>query len=327
MAIRRNLLDLLHGFALPFVAFALPWPMAFALYRGLARLPLYSARVAATVAGIGRTRNLDAPAIRTIERRHRLHLLLEAADAALVPTRGARWMRRHLRQTGEFPRHGNFIAIFFHFGTGFFGLKTMTAPGRRARLLLRPIDDVGLSRRPFMRRYAQWRVQVAERVSGGPIIFLGGARREIEAALAAGEVIVGSIDIPPTETHSLTQVQLLGHGTWLPHGLIALATEHDVPLVVYSVGLSADARERLLEVDAPIRPAGRPLQVVMQEVAAQLDRRLAQDPAGWHFWGWLDAFFPQGTFESAETRMSSTASAEVEDGAKDLPDRTSDLIV
>lgn len=295
--VRRNLLDLLHGFALPLVAFVLPWPWAFATYRAMARLPLFSIRVSMMLEGIRRTRDLDEQSARDLAWRHRLYLLLEAGDAALAQTRSSRWMHRHLRRIGDFPLGPeSYMAIFFHYGTGLWAVRAMSEHGRTARLVGRPIDTEGLRYRPFMRRYGEWRYQVAARAGRGPVIFWGGARKKIIAALASGQAVLGAVDVPPTETHSLSPVTLLGHQTHFTHGMVEIAANAGVPLVVYSVGLSTDARERVLEVSAPIIAAGRSMHEVMQELASHLDRHIARDPAGWYLWGWLDAFFPVGTF-------------------------------
>lgn len=296
-SLRRNLLDLLHGYALPLIAFVLPWRWAFACYRAMANLPLFSIRVAMMLQGMRRTREIDEETARHLAWRHRLYLLLEAADATLALVRGQRWMHRHIRRIGDFPTGPQaYMAIFFHYGTGLWGVRAMAEHGRAARLVGRPIDREGLRFRPFMRRYGEWRYQVAARAGRGPVIFWGGARRQIIAALARGEAVLGAVDVPPTETHSLSPVTFLGHPTHFTHGMVEIAANAGVPLVVYSVGLSADARERVLEVSAPITVAGRPMQEVMQELASYLDRDIARDPAGWYLWGWLDSFFPVGTF-------------------------------
>lgn len=302
MAFRRNLLDLLHGFALPLVALVLPWRLAFAVYRALAHLPLFSVRVAMFLAGIRRTREVDANAARHLAWRHRLYFLLETGDAALAQVRGLRWMRRHLKRVGDFPRGpDSYVAIFFHYGTGLWGVRAMAEHGRPARLVGRPIDREGLRDRPFMRRYGEWRYDVAAHAGRGPIIFWGGARKQIAAALATGQAVLGAVDVPPTETHLLSPVTLLGRPTHFTHGLVEIAAQAGVPLVVFCVGLSGDARERFLEVSDPIVAAGRPMAEVMQELAMHLDRYLARDPAGWYLWGWLDAFFAADAWSAAET--------------------------
>ncbi|MEO6065858.1 MAG: hypothetical protein ABIP49_08795 [Lysobacterales bacterium] len=294
--VRRNLLDLLHGFALPLVAFVLPWRLAFATYRLMAHLPLFSTRVAMMLEGIRRTRDLDEQSARALAWRHRLYFLLETGDAALAQMRGSRWMRRYLRRVGDFPRDSNFVAVFFHFGTGLWGPHAMAEHGRPARLVGRPVDRDALRTRPFLRRYGEWRYAVAERAGRGPVIFWGGARKEIADALAAGQVVLGAVDVPPTETHSLSPVTLLGRPTHFTHGLVEIAARAQVPLVVFSVGLSEDARERVLEVSEPIAVTDRQLQEIMQELATHLDRLLERDPAGWYLWGWLDAFFAADQF-------------------------------
>ncbi len=329
MAFRRNLVDLLHGFALPLVALVLPWRLAFAVYRWLANFPLFSVRVAMFLDGVRRTRTLDAEAARHLAWRHRLYFLLETGDAALAQVRGPRWMRRHLKRIGDFP-HGpdSYVAIFFHYGTGMWGVRAMAEHGRPARLVGRPIDHEGLRNRPFMRRYGEWRYDVAARAGRGPIIFWGGARKQIAAALATGQAVLGAVDVPPTETHLLSPVTLLGRPTHFTHGLVEIAAQANVPLVVFCVGLSDDARERFLEVSDPIVAAGRPMAEVMQELATHLDRYLARDPAGWYLWGWLDAFFAVDAW-SGESVVSppgdkpapsgDTAELEV-DAQLDLPD-------
>lgn len=306
MRLRRNLLDIVHGFAIPMIALLLPWRAAFAVYRQLACLPLFSQRVAMMIEGVRRVRTLQPAEERALTRRHRLYLLLETGDVAIAGSRGPGWMQRHLRQTGAFPgaKSGPYVAIFFHYGTGLWAMRAMTAQGRPAHMILRPVDLDSVRGRPFLRRYAQWRAAVAERAGLAPVIFWGGARQKIRNALDRGDAVLGMIDVPPTETHSLSDVRLLGHPTRLTHGLIEIAAAARVPVVVFFAGLSDDGRERVLEVSEPFDVAGRPLPEVMQQLTDHLDQRLQRDPACWYLWGWLDAFFGSDfprTPESAAT--------------------------
>lgn len=291
--LRRNLLDIVHGFAIPMIAFLLPWRTAFAVYRQLARLPLFSQRVAMMLDGVRRVRALPPGEARALARRHRLYLLLETGDVAVAGSRGPGWMQQHLRRIGAFPgtQAGAYVAIFFHYGTGLWGMRAMSAEGRPAHMILRPVAAESVHGRPFLRRYGEWRTAVAERAGLAPVIFWGGARQKIRDALDRGDAVLGMIDVPPTETHSLSEVNLLGHPTQLTHGLVEIAAAAEVPVVVFFAGLSDDGRERVLEVSEPIKVAGRPLPEVMQQLTDHLDRRLQRDPACWYLWGWLDAFF------------------------------------
>jgi lauroyl/myristoyl acyltransferase len=171
-------------------------------------------------------------------------------------------------------------------------MRHLGSSGYSARLVGRPIAEDALSGRPWQLRYARARYAAAAKAGRGPVIFWGGARARIREALASrGSAVLGAVDVPPTETHSLTDVNLLGQPTRFTHGLVQLAMEMQVPIVVFSMGLSADARRQLLRIDQPLDVGGQSIDALMQTLADRLTERVAGDPAAWSLWAWLGAFF------------------------------------
>jgi hypothetical protein len=286
----RQLRDLLECVIVPATIALLPFRWGLACARACAWLPLYGEYIAGFAEGAARLG--FAPDAAALRRRRRLYVLLDHVDLYWNRWRDDAWVLRHVRTLGHWPEGDRpFVAVFFHWGFGLSAIRHLGASGRRASLVGRPIDADALAGRPWQLRYARARYAAAAEAGRAPVIFWGGAKAKIAEALAEPRhAVLGAVDVPPTETHSLTPVTLLGKPTRFTHGLVRLARERGVPLVVFSLGL--DATGPVLRIDPCIEPDGAPLEEVMQSLADRLAGRIADDPAAWSLWAWLDAFFP-----------------------------------
>jgi hypothetical protein len=284
--------DAIECVLVPATIALLPFRAGLALARLASRLPfLYREYTAGFAEGAARLGYAPDPA--ALLRRRRLYVLLDHVDLYWNRWRDDTWLFRHLDVEGEWPRDGRpFVAVFFHWGYGLTAMRHLGSSGYSARLVGRPIAEDTLARRPWQLRYARARYAAAAQVGRGPVIFWGGARARIREALASpGSAVLGAVDVPPTETHSLTDVRLLGQPTRFTHGLVQLAMDMQVPIVVFSMGLSSDARRQVLRIDAPLDVSAASLETLMQALADRLTQRVVADPAAWSLWAWLGAFF------------------------------------
>lgn len=271
----------------------LPFRTGLAVARVLARLPGlyrgYTDGFAEGAARLGFARDRAA-----LLRRRRLYVLMDHVDLYWNRLRDPAWVLGNIRVEGRWPQDTRpFVAIFFHWGYGLSAMRHLAASGHVARLVGRPIAEKQLAGRPWQLQYARRRYAAAAVAGRGPVIFWGGARARIREALRQpGTAVLGAVDVPPTETHSLTAVRLLGRATAFTHGLIDLAIEAGVPIVPFCMGLSADGRSQVLRIDSAIDTAAMDRERLLQHLADRLSALIIEDPAAWALWAWLEAFFP-----------------------------------
>jgi lauroyl/myristoyl acyltransferase len=256
----------------------------------LSYLPLYNEYLKGVAAGAA---HLGFVADARFLRRRRRYVLLDHVDLYWSRHRSDDWHRRHLRLVGAWPTdRRSFVAVFYHYGHGMLAMRSLSLHGYRASLVGRPITPQLLATRPHQLAYARARYAQSERNGGAPVIFWGGAKaRIVDALQSPGTAVLGAVDVPPTEIHSLTDVQLLDRPTRLTHGLVKLARELGAPLVVFSVALSDAGNAHQLTIDPPIEPNHGTLESTMQLLADRLTQRIRRDPAAWSLWAWQAAFF------------------------------------
>jgi hypothetical protein len=267
----------------------LPWPLAYACYRALARQrSLYAdfASGATCAPDYLPIANVDAflHDVRTIH-------LLDVADLALSRRMPVEWWPNHIDVAGEWPRSGAFVAVTFHYGTGLWICRALRHAGRRSRFLSGRFERDAFEARPLLHRYGAERLAEVERITGSPIAYRPGARETLLEALAEGVSVIGLIDVPPRLAPRGQQpVELLGRPASLPDGLLQLAADANVPIVPCWVELDfATGRRRVVIGEAR---AATPVDATLGEIAATLDRLIRKSPAEWMFWrewsGWLD---------------------------------------
>ncbi len=299
MSWSTQLRDAIECVLVPATVALLPFRAGLALARALARIPSLYRRHAEGFAE-GAARLGFAPDPQALLRRRRLYVLLDHVDLFWTRWHGDRWIARHLRIEGDWPADGKpFVVVFFHWGNGLFGIRHLAIRGFRASLIGRPVAEEQLKPFPIALWYARARYAASAANGRAEVIYWGGAKARITEALRDPlRTVLGAIDVPPTETHSLTPVNLLGRPTQFTHGLVKLAREQGWRLVPMHLGLDPAARARVLRIDAPIDPAAAPLEHTMQRLADLVGERIAADPAAWWLWAWVGKFFPETEAES-----------------------------
>lgn len=287
----RQLRDLLECVLLPAALAVLPAPFALAAARALSRTGVYAEYVSGFVEGAAR--HGRAPDAVALARRRRFYVLIDHVDLYWSWWRSERFFRRLVEVRGRWPDDGRpFVVVFFHWGNGLLGIRDLGSRGFAAHLIGRPVDEVQLRHRPLQRWYVRARYAAAAACGRADVVYWGGAKARILAALQTPRrTVLGAVDVPPTEIHSLTPVRFLGHRSAFTHGLVKLAREHGARLVPMHLGFDAALRRRTLEIDAPIDPAAQPLEATMQQLADRIGAKIDADPGAWWLWAWVDQFF------------------------------------
>jgi hypothetical protein len=218
----------------------------------------------------------------------RFHLLIDHADLFWSLTRGGQYLVRQLRGMPPPPSDDRPLLILsFHYGQGSALLAWLAAHGRPPRFL-----SVRFSQRDMgawvAYRYALLRARMIERVTGVPIIYTGGARREIATALESGVAVYGMIDVPVDGAASLpANGVVLGCPVVLPSGLLESSVPAARALIVTArVNVDGTRDVRWREADAAT--------LTTRDLAAELSARLEDAPAAWHVWHLWPRFVANG---------------------------------
>jgi hypothetical protein len=312
-ALRKSLHDLWILYLAPGLPSWLPWPWAYACYRGLARLKkMYPEPVAAAAAIAPRYLPIDD--IEALQRDVRTVWLLDAVDLQLSRRRPVDWFPEHVEVQGTWPS-GAFVATSFHYSTGLWVFRDLRRHGRDVVLISARFDPANFEQHPIRYRYGAARFAEVERISGRPVAFRPGIHQKILDALRSGVPVISVMDMPPRMVpRGQRPVRLLDCPASLPDGSLALAAEAGVPIVPYWVEIDLARGRRKLVIGEPVAPA--PADAVLAGLAASLDRLIRAEPAAWLFWNewptWLsDAAVLHTTLpfsnEGAEGRLSDSA--------------------
>ncbi|WP_300121605.1 hypothetical protein [Rhodoferax sp.] len=282
--------DLLELVLLPGLAAVLPWRWCFYVFKRLARWRwLYREPCEAALAQ-ARSRGWAG-----VDEAHwlwgrRLVTLVDHADHYLGLWRGDAWMRRHLQVQGAWPapRQGVML-LTFHWGAGYWGLRHAAAQGLRPHALVASLDTHTYQGRSVMSWYARSRNAHVARTLGSPTIDVALHLKQVIRALRDGHSLLGVVDVPADEVKASLPIALLGMQARVPRGLLRLAVDSQVPVVIYVTGLNTANGQRFLH----IKPIGVPttIDALAARVFGELEQLIAQDAPAWHFWGISERFF------------------------------------
>lgn len=223
-----------------------------------------------------------------------LHRLVDMADFYLSMLKGDRWFAREVRVSGDalvpVSSGGPAPMLFtFHYGQGFWALRYFRDSGVPCSVL-HLIPPKGA---PWGERFSSWigrrRSLQIGRLAGGVGIAPGGAMTRMRESLHQLRVgIVVMPDVPPPPEMATLEVDLLGISAKLPAGAITLAVEERVPVYIYTMVLCRQSGKRQFRIQGPFHE-GTPQKLAMR-LAGVLGPALADDPAAWHLWAWVDTF-------------------------------------
>lgn len=268
----------------PLIVALLPYRSGLAVARFVSRrLPLYDE---AARMGLAAYRSVAACADeRTWLADFRFSKLIDHADLFWAVTRSESFLLKQLAPSSQALPAQSLLVISFHYGQGLWLMRWLRAQGVRPRFLSVPSVRAGADS-TLMFLYGRLRIRVVERLAGVAPIFLGGARRSIRDALAAGETVYGLVDVPVKRVAGETaNAKLFGHAVRLPTGLLDSARGAHVKVAVLTSRLAATGRRAI---DLEIFEDADALSI--NTLVASLERRIDEDAPAWHFWNLWNAF-------------------------------------
>lgn len=272
----------------PAVPAMLPPRLGQMLRRRMVRSPaLYDAAVDAAARAAAR-HGLRAADTEGWRRAQRMCRLLDMGDALVGPRLRRRDRQPRLRVSGRWPAPGQpFVGLSFHFGTGCWALAHLRDHGTPAAFLAQRYDRGSYPGRPVQYWAARRRESGVRRAGGAPVIFTGGSRSAMQAALASGNAVIGLVDTPVADPRHTLCVPFGARRMRLPTGLLEVAAASGVPVVPFEVVPDIDDGSRHLRIGEPLDPADP--HAALSIMAARLHALLQEAPAAWYFWEQLPA--------------------------------------
>jgi len=289
--LRLELRSLVEYYLLPALALLLPWPLAYRLLRRIARYPgLYEEE--------WRPALLQAQSLGLVPVddpldwawRFRTCRLVDHADFWLSRLRRARWLDRHVDRRDPWPvLPGPAVGAFFHWCAGMWGVRALLAAGNHASVLAGRFSKRSMGGARLGYLYGHIRLRELARASGGPLIYAPRTVQQSVKALAEGRWVIGTPDVPPSETRIAAPVRLFGRDGLMPEGLLLIARQAGVPVVVFTLALDFDTGRRELRVWGPFDPDDPTL---MQRLADTWQGLIREKSWAFTLWPAMPAFFP-----------------------------------
>ena len=288
---RQEVRDALELVLLPGLAAVLPWPVAFRVFRALARWEwLYHAPCRRALVSAQAMAMVGDEKAWMAERR--LITLIDHADHYLFRWRSDRWMRRFLDVSGQWQVAGKAgILVTFHWGAGLWCLRHAAASGLHPHMLVAATEGPPFQGRGFLHRYIRARMETVRRASGRPVIYAPGGMRQVLDTLEAQEQVLVVLDVPADQVAKTRTVSLLGRPVRVPRVLPSLAGQQNLPLTVVLMNVDLRTGRRTLKLE--VLPPGANEEALTKALFDRLDHALAARPASWHLWSEAQRFFAQ----------------------------------
>lgn len=286
--LRLELRSVVEHWLLPPLAVVLPWPLAFRLFRVLSRYAgLYEEEWRPALAQARQFVPIDDEF--EWARRYRLTRLVDHADFWLSRTRSVRWLRKYVDGASQFPlRDRAAVGVFFHWCAGMWGVRALRANGPRAAVLAGRFSahSMGGARLGFL--YGHVRLKELARAGGRPLIYAPGTVKRALSDLSQGHWVIGTPDVPPTETALGAPVTLFGRPAQFAEGLLVIARRAGVPIVIFTLALDLDSGRRELRVSGPFDADDPDL---LQRIASYWEALLREKSWGFSLWPAMPAWF------------------------------------
>ena len=288
--LRTEMRDLLELVLLPGLAAILPWRWCFPIFKRLARQRWLYRVPCETALQQARSRGWVGENEAHWLWVRRLITLVDHADHYLGLWRSDAWMQEHLQVEGQWPALDQAVLLTtFHWGAGYWGLRHAAAHGLHPHALVASLGTEVYQGRTVLSWYASARNANVANTLGAATIDIAQHLKPVIRALRNNRALLGVLDVPADESKASFPIELLGMKANVPRGLLRLAVDSQVPVVLYITGLNTITGRRLLQ----IKPLGVGSSVggLATQVFAELEQLIAQDAPAWHFWGIADRFF------------------------------------
>lgn len=287
-ALRVEARSLVELYLVPGLCVLLPWSLGFRWLRFCGRWNrLFSAEWRAALAAAQDWIAIDDPA--AWARDYRCCRLVDHADYWLSRTRSRGWLRRHAGVRGEWPcTRQAAVGVFFHWCGGMWAVRALHFAGPSSAVLAGHYTkrSMGMSWLGYF--YGWLRLSELARAGGRPLIFAPGTVKKAQAELAAGHWVIGTPDVPPTETRLAKPVSLFGRPGQFTEGLLRIARDGGVPVVMFTLALDLDSGRRELRISGPFDPHDPGL---LQHIAGYWQGLLEEKSWGFTLWPMMPAYF------------------------------------
>ncbi|MCK7593583.1 hypothetical protein [Pseudomarimonas salicorniae] len=286
--LRIELRCLLELYLLPALAVFLPWPLAYRCLRRVARWPrLFSREWRGALAEARNWVEIEDEDRWAWD--YRTCRLVDHADFWLSRTRRRRWLDRYCDPRGEWPlRQSAAVGVFFHWCTGMWGIRALSVAGPSSAVLAGRFSKHSMGMSWLAYWYGHLRLNELARAGGRPLIYAPGTLKRAAAELAAGHWVTGTPDVPPTETKLARPVTLFGRPAQFTEGLLRIARDADVPVVMFTLGLDLATGRRDLRVEGPFDPNDPDL---LQRIASYWEGLIREKSWGFTLWPMMPAYF------------------------------------
>ena len=292
--IRAAIQDFLELLAWPVLIAVVPWALGFRIARAISQRGWFY-RDEAEAALILTTQIVPQQDHALWIERYCFTRIMDHADLYISLLHGRRWVEREVRCHGRWPSQRPFVSLTFHWGNGLLALRSLQyAVGPFAGVAL-AVDKSQFRGRPLRYAYVKLRNWETGRAIGGGLSYTGSAARQFVAAIERGTSICGLFDVPPLQNVKSAQVPFLGSVGTFPRGAARLAARHNVPLVVFRSLVDPESGRRELWIDSIL--AGTSESVMIESSVHDLESAIQSQPAAWHMWMALPAFFTHPTVE------------------------------
>lgn len=287
--LRHELRDLVEVVLVPAIAAVLPWPIAFAIFKQLAKWDWIYREPSRRALAEAQKRGWATQPHDWLHSR-KLTTIVDHADHYLARTRSDGWLDKYLEVQGQWPPAGQAaIALTFHWGAGMWGLRSACQAGMKGHMLVAALDSAHFAGRSILHRYIKARTRSISLSLKCPFIDVSTDMRAAIRALRNDEQLLAVVDVPADQVAVSQPVEVLGMAARLPTALLRLAVERKIPVCMYITGIDMGSGKRFLR----IRQLGVPadLDALVAEAAGELDHLIRENPPAWHFWSEAERFF------------------------------------
>lgn len=296
--LRAELRDLFELVLVPGLAAVLPWSVCFRIFRWVCGSSLLYRADSELALAEARSRGWVQDEA-TWLRKRRLVTLVDHADLYLARTRSDAWMKRHLDVEGQWSDLGEpAILCTFHWGAGMWGLRHARSAGLSAHALIAPVPVAQFAMRRVRLGYILARYASVKHALGFAPLDVSASLRPALRALRAREQVLAAVDVPSDQVSSSQTIDFLDLRARVPRGLLRVAADQRLPVVVYLTGLRLDTGRRFLRIYR--LPVMDDVEALIVEVFRHLDRAVREEPAAWHFWTVAERFFARTPTTAAQ---------------------------
>jgi hypothetical protein len=220
----------------------------------------------------------------------RLVTLVDHADHYLGLWRSDAWMQKHLQVEGLWPPPDQAVLLTtFHWGAGYWGLRNAAAHDLHPHALVASLGTQVYQGRTVLSWYASARNANVASTLGATTIDIARHLKQVIRALRTNHALLGVMDVPADAALASLPIELLGMKASVPRGLLRLAVDSQVPVVLYITGLNTCTGSRFLQIKS--LGVSSSVEGLATQVFGELEQLIAQDAPAWHFWSIADRFF------------------------------------